>query len=210
MGSHCLVHKNHMLEARFLGVHLDAARPFAEPGVEPHYGPDRGFQLAHVKLELDVDPNAQRLRGRATLDIQPLASGLGPVVLDLEDVTVSSVVREDGRALEFRQSTDELLVRGLDGPGKIVVTYEGRPRRGMYFTGPTEAEPKRQRMAWTQCQDEDGHFVFPCIDHPGVKVPIDIVITAPAGFTVVSNGKLVSHDKASNTWSWTQKEPIPA
>ena len=33
MGSHCLVHKNHVLEARFLGVHLDAARPFAEPGV---------------------------------------------------------------------------------------------------------------------------------------------------------------------------------
>jgi len=210
MGSHCLVHKNHMLEARFLGVHLDAARPFAEPGVEPHYGRDRGFQLAHLKLELDVDPIAQRLRGRATLDIQPLPSGLGPVVLDLEDVTVSSVTREDGRALDFRQSTDELLVRGLDAPGRIVVTYEGRPRRGMYFTGPTEAEPNRQRMAWTQCQDEDGHFVFPCIDHPGVKVPIDIVITAPAGFTVVSNGKLVSHDKASNTWSWTQKEPIPA
>jgi aminopeptidase N len=210
MGSHCLVHKNHVLEARFLGVHLDAARPFAEPGVEPHYGPDRGFQLAHLKLELDVDPVARQLRGRATLDIQPLASGLGPITLDLEDVTVSSVTREDGRALDFRQSTDELVVRGVDAPGKIVVTYEGRPRRGMYFTGPTEAEPQRQRMAWTQCQDEDGHFVFPCIDHPGVKVPVDIVVTAPAGFTVVSNGKLVSHDAASNTWTWTQKEPIPA
>jgi aminopeptidase N len=211
MSSHFLVDKSLLLEARFLGVSLEASRPFAEPGVEPHYGPDRVFQLRHVRLELDIDPLACNLSGKATLDIRPLSSGLGLVSLDLEDMTVHSVVREDGSSLDFRHRDGKLLVRGLSPEGgKIEVTYEGRPRRGLYFTGPTDAEPERRRMAWTQCQDEDGHFVFPCIDHPGVKVPMDIVVRAPQGFTVVSNGRLVAHDALTNAWTWEQREPIPA
>ncbi|NOY24991.1 MAG: hypothetical protein GXP62_03875, partial [Oligoflexia bacterium] len=96
--------------------------------------------------------------------------------------------------------------------GTVVVRYHGQPVRGLYFTGPTPAHPKRQPMAWTQCQDQDGHFIFPCLDQPGVKHPWRVTVRVDASdsalWTVVGNGRLAARDGA--TWVWDQPEPIPA
>ncbi|MCB9779507.1 MAG: M1 family metallopeptidase [Alphaproteobacteria bacterium] len=192
-------------------------QPFAEPGALPRYAPDRGFDIGEIRLQLTVAPARGTLSGVAEIDVRPLPAGLGDVVLDLDDVDVDGVTDADGAELSWRHGDGRLTVRGLPaGGGTVVVRYHGRPVRGMYFTGPTAAHPRREPMAWTQCQDEDGHFVFPCLDHPGVRHPWRLSITVDADgsdlpaedWTVVSTGAFQGRDGA--TWRWSQPEPIPA
>jgi aminopeptidase N len=192
----------------------DAGRPFPEPGTAPNYARDRGCVVTQLDIGLRIDPTAQTMVGDTVVTVAPLPSGRLDVVLDLDDVTVQSVEDGDGNALDWRHGGGELRVRGLPASGgKVRVRYGGRPGRGLYFTGPTPAAPERPPMAWTQCQDEDGHRVFPCHDAPGIKQPVRMRVTAPADSTVVGNGRLVGQAPADDgfvTWTWDQPEPIPA
>lgn len=209
MSSHFLVDKSLALEARFGGFSADTHRSFPEPGVRAHYGPDRGFTLAHAELDFTIDPVARTVSGRTTLTVQPLPGGLGEVSFDLDQVVVSSVTDGQGAPLRWRYDSGKLAVTGLPPQGgQVVVHTHGRPERGLYFVGPTAAAPDRSHQAWTQCQDEDAHYFWPCIDHPSVKQPLTVRVTAPAGYTVVSNGRL--RERAGDTWVWDQVEPIPA
>jgi aminopeptidase N len=210
MSSHALTDKSGQLEAQFSGFLVDAARTFAEPGVRPHYAPDLAFRLRSLALHLDIDPAAQTLSGEAIADIQPLPNGLGDVALDLDDMTVDSVEDADsGSPLKWHHGDAKLHIQGL-GPsgGRVRIRWHGRPTRGLYFTGPSAAEPDRPHMAWSQCQDEDAHFFFPCVDQPGVKTPMEVRVTVPAGYTAIGNGEDKGTDGADFLFS--QVQPIPA
>ena len=214
MASHELTDKSLFLESQWGGWTLLKRDAFAEPDVGPNFAPDRGFELDHIALDLTIDPDAKTLKGVATLRVRPLPTGLHSVDLSLEDLTVVSVTNGDGVALEYRHSGGKLNVRGL-GPegGTVRVTYYGSPTRGLYFVGAEPDTPNRLAEAWTQCQDEDAHYVFPCFDHPQVKCPFSVQIRAPGGFTVVSNGALEGvQDDADGwkRWSFEQAEPMPA
>ena len=209
MSSHVLVDKSQLLESQFAGVWLDGGRTFAEPGAQPRYAADRSVRIERIDLDLHIDPRVQTMSGQATVVVRPLVDTLGPVELDLDGVVVSAVTDADGQALDWAHHDGLLRVRGLaDSGGALIVAYSGRPDRGLYFTGPTVGEPDRQHMAWTQCQDEDGHFLFPCQDQPGVKHPWRVRLTVPSGFQTVGNGRLA--EQQGDTWLWVQDEPIPA
>ncbi len=210
MGSNALTDKSGQLEAQFSGFLVDAARPFAEPGIAPHYAPDVGFKLSGITLHLTIDPAAKTLQGEAEISIDPLISGLGEVSLDFDDMTVETV--EDattGAALQWRHTDAKLRIMGMNSQGgKVRVRWHGSPTRGLYFTGPTPANPDRPFMAWSQCQDEDAHFFFPCIDQPGVKAPMEIRVTVPEGYTAIGNGEAKGQDGCDFLFS--QIDPIPA
>ncbi len=192
-------------EARFGGWALAKRRAFAEPGTEPNYAPDRGYRLEHVALDLAIDPVARTMRGVARVRFGALPGQTGWYTLDLDEVTVDAVTTPDGAAHGWRHADGKLHVAPA---AEVVVRWHGSPRRGLWFVGPTAAEPNRAPEAWTQCQDEDGHFLFPCFDHPSVKHPWTIRITAPEGYGTISNGRLAS--RVGNTWTWEQAEPMPA
>ena len=205
-------------EALSRGFHSAApakggGKPFAEAGLRKRFGPDVPFEVAHIDTHLELDPGKPGLRSRTKVQIKPLEGGLGPVVLDLDSLEVASVTGPEG--LSWTHASGKLHLSGLPAEGGTVeVLAEGLPARGLYFTGPTPAEPERQVMAWTQCQDEDGHHLFPCVDHPRIKHPWTLRVTAPEGMEVVSNGVLVSREAGeaagSTHWVWDQPEPMPA
>ena len=210
MSSHALTDKSGLLEAAFGGFLLDAAPRFAEPGIEPHYAPDLGFSLAGTALHLTIDPAARSLIGEAVLEVRPLPSGLGDVVFDLDDLSVDAVEDADtDEALAYRHDGGKLRVRGIGPDGaRVRIRWHGTPTRGLYFTGPVASAPDRPLMAWSQCQDEDAHFFFPCVDQPGVKAPMDIRITVPEGYQAISNGTISTQE--GQTFHSVQAEPIPA
>lgn len=209
-GSACLAH----LEARCGGLLALAAGPaaFPEPGTPAAYPADRGCEILRIDLELEIEPEAGVFQGTARLRLAPLRNGAQRVELDLDDVEVSAVQDGAGRALAFRHGDGRLRVLAEEVLSELVVRYQGRPQRGLYFTGPTAAHPHRPFMAWTQCQDQDAHFLVPCQDQPGVKHPWGIVVTVRGAqaesATVVSNGRLVAREGAR--WRWEQAEPMPA
>jgi aminopeptidase N len=224
VSSHHLVDKGLALEARASG--WGDAKAFPEPNAPARYAPDRPVLLTRIELRLRVDPQVERLFSEATLHLTAVGPRLGDVALDLaEERSVLSVETAEGAPIAHRHIGGRLTL--LDRPESslvVVIRSEGTPVRGLYFTGPTEAAPDRPHMAWSQCQDEDAHHLFPCLDQPGHKQPIHAHITVPAGMTVVGNGALLRQGPASTedgagavgwdpsgweTWTWAEDRPIP-
>ena len=181
-------------------LRLDGPRPFAEPGIEPHFGPSRAFVLHRIDLELRLDPAVNAVRGLARIHVGPTPSGIGEVVLDLADVDVHEV--EGGSS--WTHADGKLRIRGLTEATTLVVWWSGTPRQGLYFVN--------GEQIWSQCQDEDAHFFVPCFDHPSVKHAWGVTVIAPEQFQVVSNGAFISRETVDglSTWVYDQADPMPA
>lgn len=190
-------------------------KAFPMPGAPTQWSRDRKFDVEHLKLEIDVDPAAGRVAGTATHTVRPFLDGLTTAEFDCCELAVSKVTA-NGRACAFAVDGGKLTVT-LPSPAKkgrtldIAVAYSGTPRRGIYFTGPDEHRPHRQTMVWTQGQDEDSRFWFPCFDFPNEKQTTEVVATVPAGMRALSNGRLLAHRKDAKrgreTWHWKLEQP---
>jgi aminopeptidase N len=190
-----------------------ASTPFPEPGVGPHYPPSRTFRITHATVALSLEPEARTYRAKVTLAIEPHLSWDGHARLDLApEVPVHAVTDRQGRPLTWRRTARGIEVEA--GRSRTIVLEVGghTPAAGLYFTGPDAAHPKRDVMAWTQCQDEDAHFFLPCLDHPRIKHPWTVHLDAPEGFTLLSNGargdEKVRKGRVHATFE--QVEPMPA
>ena len=205
------------------GWSLLKLRAFAEPGVEPAYAPDRSIDIQHIGLTLDIDPVARKLAGVADIRFKRFPGG-GPIRLNCVELIVDGVtalpvtgVAPDAGdrppvALPFRHEEGVLIIDAPARCRRICVRYHGSPRRGLWFVGPTPNAPARPPEAWTQCQDEDGRYIFPCIDQPQVKHAWSVAVTVPPGYEVVGNGRADGREEtpAGVCWRWTQAEPMPA
>ncbi|NCG19569.1 MAG: hypothetical protein GWP91_11230, partial [Rhodobacterales bacterium] len=186
---------------------------FAEPGVKPHYAPSRNVRIEHAFITLSFEPVAGSFSGSAVLKLHAMPAYPGHFSLNLDDVDLGTVKDESGNDLDHSYGDGKIVIRAQTAPTSVAVTWSAaKSSRGLYFTGPTEWLPERQHMCWTQCQDEDAHFVFPCHDHPGVKHPWTIELDAPAGYTLLSNGAQVSQSESDGRARarFEQAEPMPA
>lgn len=199
-------------------VHLLAVVPglvAQQPDEEALYARSRDFDQRHIRLELRFDFPQKKVLGQATLRLAPLREGLREIVLDSTGLTVESVTLA-GTSLVFRTAEKQLQVT-LDrpyGPSdtlELVVRYQAQPRRGLFFIAPDDAYPKRPRQVWSQGQPNDNRHWFPSYDFPNDKTTSEVLVTIPADWVAVSNGRLVAvrENKAAKTktWHWLQDKP---
>ncbi|MEM3684134.1 MAG: HEAT repeat domain-containing protein [Conexivisphaerales archaeon] len=190
-------------------------KPFVLPTSYPHYPPDRQITITHIKIEITPDFNAQTISAKSTLTLVSKREGVSSLVLNLRDLQVHSIKDETGSELSFEHTGDDLYI-SLNRPAKkdermvITVSYSGRPRKGLYFRKPDEYQPNRPLQLWTQGEDEDSHFWFPCIDFPGLKVTSEVIAHVPSSMTAISNGRLVEvkeEDGGMKSYHWIQDKP---
>ncbi len=171
-------------------------REFALPGTRARYPRDRSFDIEHIDLDLELDLEARTVSGRCSLTVTPLADGARWLELDAVELDIHTV-RCGSEDHHFRH--DGLLLRvdvGEHRPGgqsfTLDVTYSGRPRRGLYFIHPDEGYPHKPVQVWSQGQDEDSRYWFPCFDSPNEKATSEVRVTLPAELFALSNGTLQS------------------
>ncbi|HET6614157.1 MAG TPA: M1 family aminopeptidase [Kofleriaceae bacterium] len=188
-------------------------REFPLPGARPRYAPDRLCDIHHIKIAIDLDFSSRSMRGVCALTLAPIADGLRHVVLDAVDMTIDRVTWH-GDELAFAHDGAKLRIdlgRAADAGEVIVldVSYHGTPRRGLYFIGPDEGYPEKAVQAWTQGQDEDSRYWFPCFDSPHEKATSEVIATVPAHFFALSNGTLISDTIAGErrTFHWRFDTP---
>ena len=170
-------------------------REFAFPGTRPRYAPDRVVDIQHIGLVLDVDPTRRTVRGTANLRGMVIAPDTRVIELDAVELTIESVL-SGGKPLGFRHDGKKLRVE-LSGPlahgaeWALAIGYKGAPRRGLYFVGPDDGYPDKPVQVWSQGQDEDSRYWFPCLDAPHEKATSEVEVTVPAHMFALSNGSLV-------------------
>ncbi|HEV8547846.1 MAG TPA: M1 family aminopeptidase [Polyangiaceae bacterium] len=167
--------------------------PFALAGTTRKYERSRPFTIKHLFLDLTLDIAKKSVRGSATLDFERLSHDAERLVLDAIGFQLEGVelVSGDGvTPLEHDYDGDRLSVAlGGKRRGKLKITYAATPRRGLYFLAPDGAVKDRPRQVWSQCQDEDARYWFPCLDKPHVKMTSELRIAVPPGWVALSNGE---------------------
>jgi aminopeptidase N len=170
-------------------------REFALPGTRASYPPDRRCAVRHYRLELDVDVDARRIAGTATVTLESLVAGNERLRLDAVELEVREV-RRDGTKVGFTNDGRSLWIEaGALAIGQrleLDIDYATTPRRGLYFVGPDEGYPDKPVQIWSQGQDEDSRYWFPCLDTPSEKATSEVIATLPADFFALSNGDLLS------------------
>ncbi|MGK7907340.1 MAG: M1 family aminopeptidase [Synechococcus sp.] len=193
-------------------------KPFARPGSTPHYTPDRPGQVNHIRLELDIRIEAQEIEGTCTIRLTPIRDGIGTLTLDAVNLDIQAV-RCDGTDQAFdydgQQLTISLKPTTLTGaPIELAIDYAARqPQRGIYFIAPDKHYPDKPVQVWTQGEDEDSRYWFPCFDYPGQLATSEILATVSEPYTAVSNGELLAVTPAGDskkTFHWSQQEVHPS
>ncbi len=192
-----------------------ARRPFQPEHVEPKWPRDCVADIRHIRLEVTLDFTERSISGAATHSLSAIVDGLDALEFDAAEISVQAV-RANGEDVLFEQTGGKLKValsRTLTaGEGlELAIAYTARPRRGLYFVGPDEAHPDKPVEAWTQGEDEDSRYWFPCYDYPNDRVTSEVVATIPEKFTAISNGALVAITPnpadATRTFHWRHDVP---
>jgi aminopeptidase N len=199
--------------------HLDESnghKSFQLPGSRPHYNPDRPGQVEHVSLDLILDIPNRSFTGTCAIRLNPVRNEIESLTLDAVDLQIDRV-EIDGTNHEFNYD-GELLhipVKVAVIAGKIldlVIHYSvENPQRGLYFIQPDEHYPDKPTQVWTQGEDEDSRFWFPCFDYPGQLATSAIRVQVPKDFMAISNGELVEQTTfgEDRVYQWMQKEIHP-
>ncbi len=181
--------------SRALTAGMLAARAHPLAGDVAHYAPDLIVDVKHIKLEITIDPKAKSIAGTATHTVAAINDGVRSVSFDAVEMRVSKVM-VGAKAAKFDYSDPVLRVdvprMKAGATTDIAISYSAKPRRGLWFTAPDAAYPKKPLQAWSQGQDEDSRHWYPCIDFPNHQQTTEVIVTVPAKMISIGNGELKS------------------
>ncbi|MBW4563802.1 MAG: M1 family metallopeptidase [Mojavia pulchra JT2-VF2] len=191
-------------------------KSFELPGAKPHYNPDRPGQVEHIFLDLSLDIPNQSYTGNCSIRLLPIRTGIDSLTLDAVNLNIQSVqVDEVGQKFDY--DGEKLTIR-LSSPtqvGKrllIAIAYSAeKPQRGIYFIQPDKHYPNKPTQVWTQGEDEDSRFWFPCFDYPGQLSTSEIRVRVPKPLIAISNGELIhtEEDGKDKIYHWSQQQIHP-
>lgn len=179
------------------------------------YAPSREYDLQNVRVALHFDVDQRKVIGDVTHTLATLREGTTHLDFDCAELAVSSV-RVNSKDATFDLRDNNLRVQ-LAQPSKagekfeVQIKYDGKPTSGIYFILPDAGDPNRAREIWTQGEAEDTHHYIPIYDYPNDRTTFEMILTVPADWLTVSNGKLISVQDAPNaqkTWTWRQSQPV--
>jgi len=191
-------------------------RSFELPGARPHYNPDRPGQVKHIFLDLNLDIPNQSYHGTCSIELLPVRSGIDQLKLDAVNLNIQSV-QVDNTPQKFDYDGEQLSIQlqpptQIDQLLMIAIAYSvEKPQRGLYFIHPNEDYPNKPTQVWTQGEDEDSRFWFPCFDYPGQLATSEIRVRVPKPFIAISNGRLIhtEEDGDCKTYHWSQEQIHP-
>jgi aminopeptidase N len=203
-----------------LNLHFDVEqngrRSFELPGAKPHYNPDRPGQVEHIFLDLVLNIPCRSFRGTCSIRLNPVRDGISRLTLDAVNLYIEAV-KIEGVSQGFDGDGEQLQVfltqpTQVGVPITLDITYGvDKPQRGLYFISPDDNYPKKPVQVWTQGEDEDSRFWFPCFDYPGQLATSEIRVRVPKSYMTISNGELISTEflDKDTIYHWSQQQVHP-
>jgi aminopeptidase N len=186
----------------------------AQARADEPYARSRDYDLQHSKIALRFDLDQKKIFGDVTHSLAILRDGTSKVAFDSVGLKIQGVT-VNKEAATFETTANKLIVAlpAASHSGtkfEIEIRYEGKPSKGIYFILPDKDYPNRAKQIWTQGESEDTRYYLPTYDYPNDRLTTETILTVPASFITISNGKLVSVKDAGNglkTWTWKESQP---
>ncbi|MGD1716712.1 M1 family aminopeptidase [Dapis sp. BLCC M172] len=192
------------------------SKSFELPGARPHYNPDRPGQVEHIFLDLELDIPHKSFHGTCTITLNPVRSSIDKLTLDAVDLEINSVkINDTEQTFDYDGNELNIYLQPVTTTGQkiqVAIAYSSNnPQRGLYFTTPDKHYPDKPTQVWTQGEDEDSRYWFPCFDYPGQLSTSEIRVKVPQKFIAISNGELIHTEESEEDkiYHWMQKQVHP-
>jgi aminopeptidase N len=186
------------------------------PGGARSGQPARGFDVAYLRLELDLDPAVHFVQGAVTTHYTA-TEPLDELRLDLSVAMAVSAVLHSSGPLAFEQTPEDELLIALPAtlaPGvldSVTIVYSGEPPStgfGSFVTSQHQGVP----VQWTLSQPYGAKDWWPCKQDLRDKADsLDLLVTTPAAYRAAGNGLLVAEIPQPGgriTHHWRHRHPI--
>jgi aminopeptidase N len=178
------------------------------------YARNREYDLQHSRIALRFDVEQEKVIGDVTHSLTILHDGTFKIAFDSVGLTIQSVTVNKVPA-KFESTATKLIVPLPTGARSgekfdVDIRYEGKPAKGLYFILSTKDDPSHATQIWSQGESEDTRYYLPTYDYPNDRLTTETILTVPASWTTVANGKLISVTKGVNnmkTWTWRESLP---
>jgi aminopeptidase N len=178
------------------------------------YARSKNYDLEHSKVAMKFVPEQRKVIGDVTHTLTLLRDGLETISFDSVGLQIESVRLNKGAA-KFETTPNKLVVtlpKGAKAGAKfdVEIKYQGTPTKGLYFILPNKDYPNRPLQIWSQGESEDTRYYLPTYDYPNDRLTTETILTVPASWLTISNGKLIGVTDASDgmkTWTWRESQP---
>lgn len=188
-----------------------------ETGSDPHsYArPDEAI-VRHLALDLDVDFEAQVLRGTAKLDFIA-ETGTDRLILDTRDLTIHDVTLDGGGEAEwYLGEPDEYLGRPLVigiGPrtSSATIRYETSPgAAALQWLSPAQTAGGKDPFLFTQSQAILARTWVPVQDTPGVRMTYEATVRVPDDLLALMSAENPTARNGTGVYQFRMPQPIPS
>lgn len=181
------------------------------------YPRQKGVDALHYAFRLRFGDASDVITGEASVTVKFLEDGLRDLWLDLttpsdgKGMTVSGVTAA-GAAVPFTHAGNRLHLT-LPAPSRAgeefttTISYSGIPADGLRLIPNIHGE----RTMFSENWPDHARQWLPMIDHPYDKATGEFIVTAPAHYQVVANGRLVEERDLPGglrLTHWKQSVPI--
>src|SRR5216683_1741722 len=193
--------------AGLLAISISALRLRAD---EP-YARSRDYDLQHSRIALRFNLEQKKVIGDVIHTLTVLREATSKIVFDSAGLTIQNVtVNKSPAKFETKDGKLSVALPAAARAGEklnIEIRYEGKPTKGLYFILPDKDYPDRPKQIWTQGESEDTRYYLPTYDYPNDRLTTETILTVPASWITVSNGKLINvtdAGKGLKTWYWKE------
>jgi aminopeptidase N len=181
------------------------------------YARTKDYDLQNVRVHLRFDVDQKRVIGEVTHTLSIVRPKVDELKFDSVDLTIESVTL-NGKLAEFHTTPSDLIVRLPNSAQRgdreeVSIHYSGQPKKGLHFILPDNNYPDQPKEIWSQGESEDTRYYIPIYDYPNDRMTSEMLLTVPADWLTISNGRLLgvrTESDGMKTWDWKQSEPLSA
>ncbi len=171
------------------------------------------IDIMHYSISIELSETSDSITGITKVHVQMRNASVSGMWLDFADMKVDKLLVEGGERpflhRDGRLSFDFGRTYSRNEIAVIEVQYHGRSERRGMVIGKNQYG---RRVIFTDNWPDRAHHWFPSIDHPSDKATVEVSVTAPQKYEVVSNGRLaktVPLLDGRKLTQWTEGKTIP-
>jgi len=173
------------------------------------------IRVTHLDLDIKVDFEHKQIRGSAKWAIEHLRDA-GSVVFDTEDLSIDSVVLDNGKKADFiLAAPDKDLGKALSVPvarstKSLTIYYRTGNATALQWLTPEQTYGKKTPFLYTQSESIYARSWIPCQDGPGIRYTYNAKVKVPAGLMALMSAENPQHITADGNYVFRMDKPIPA